>query len=489
MRKYSCLVSFGFTVSILLTITPVYQALCAVRSTPKNNVVQASDYPNRLGFDISSIPNFCAHEHWGCINSNGGYVPEMDGFRADLFSGARPQTPTSVWDIILDPYLTGWLFGEGRNPFAAANAAGFSSLSDWWNANPQAALDGFKEMATTSLMTGTFQCTARGIKFLYGVELQNFRLKDWQIADSLIRLKYSDMFSWYEMAMQKAHFTELIRPVQPEFYLQQQSPETARQELSFTHTILRIDPFMDMWKTESKRRDHLAQVAGIEPDDAKSWRLFIRYYFDLAEKNHTVGIKQLQAYRRDLDFKFRKDEEVKFRGNLNPNEVIIFQDWVMNECCRQANERKWVHQIHVGTHNLPASSPLPLGALGDRYPTMKIVMLHCWPYFKEAAFLAKNKPNFYIDNCWIPVLSPGFFGEALDTYLNYVPYNKIMLSHDCTTIEMAVGSSLFTREILEDKLLNQRNMLNLQDKELRNAALDMLQNNAVRLYGIGKEAK
>lgn len=439
-----------------------------------------------LGFDISALPNFCAHEHWGSFESTGGYLPESDGFRTDLVQGATPQIATSIWDIMLDPYLSGWFFGMGQNPYAAANAAGFSSQKEWWKADPKAALKAFETLATSSVMTGTFQCICRGIQFLYHTRLQDFKLEEWQKADSLIRSNYSGIFSWYRTAMKMANFTELIRPVHPEFYLQKQSDETADQELTFTHTIMRIDPFLDFWSVDNKRRDRLAKIAGVEPIDAKSWKAFLKFYFDLAERNHTTGIKQLQAYKRNLDFKSRKDEAVVFRGNLNSEEVMAFQDWVMNECCRLANDRHWVHQIHVGTHNMPNSSPLPLAALGDRYPDMKIVMLHCWPFFKEAAFLAKNKPNFYIDNCWMTVLSPSFLSEALDTYLNYVPFYKIMLSHDCTSVEMAVGSSLFTREILEDKLLIQKKMLKINDQQLRQAALDMLQNNAIRLYGIGK---
>jgi hypothetical protein len=64
-----------------------------------------------------------------------------------------------------------------------------------------------------------------------------------------------------------------------------------------------------------------------------------------------------------------------------------------------------------------------------------------------------------------------------------------MCSNDATSIEMAVGSSLFIREILEEKLSEQKALLNLTDEQLRAAALDMLQNNAVRVYGIGTEVK
>lgn len=443
---------------------------------------QVEKSTSKLGVNIYTMPNFCAHEHWGSIVSIGF---SNDGFRADVVPGAVPSSATSIWDIIIDPYLGGFM----GNPDEQVKASGYSSFKNWWNVNPQAALEKFREVVTPYILTGTFQCTCRGIQQLYDVNLLGFKLKDWQKADSLIKKNYSDLFSWYEAAMKEEHFTELIRPVQPEFYLQDQTGKTAKQELSFTHTIMRIDPFMDMWTKENKRRDNLAKSAGGNPMDANSWRKFLKFYFDLAEKCHTTGIKQLQAYMRNLDFKPRKDEDVKFRGDLTPEEVTIFQDWVINECCRLANERGWVHQIHVGTNNLPNSNPLPLAALADRYPNMKIVMLHCWPFFKESAYLAKFHSNIYIDNCWVPVLSTNFFDDALDTYLNYVPYNKIMLSHDCTSIEMAVGSSLYTREILEQRLLEQKSLLKLSNDAVRKVALDMLQNNAVLVYGIGEEAK
>ncbi len=444
----------------------------------------------RLGFDIYTIPNFCAHEHWGSIDAiGGGYVREYHGFYSDIYAGATPSASTSIWDLIFDPYFGGMMPDAGIDFDETIRSYGYSSQKLWWEANPKEALKGFESSVSPLLLNGTLQCILRGIEKLYDVKLLSFGLEEWLKADTLINSNYSEIFTWYQKAMKLANFSELIRPVQPEFYLMEHSTESKATELSFTHTILRVDPFLDFWNVENKRRDNLAKVAGVEPIDANRWRAFIQFYTDLAEKNHTAGIKSLQAYSRDLDFKFHKDEEVKFRGNLNHEEIKVFQDWIMNEFCRIANEKEWVHQIHVGTHNLKYSSPLPLEDLGKRYPRMKIVMLHCWPFTEEVALLAKNNSNFYIDNCWIPILSPAFCSQALDTYLNFVPYNKIMLSQDATSIEMAAGSSLFTREILEKKLLEQKSILNLTDEQLRIAALDMLHNNAVRVYGIGAEVK
>jgi predicted TIM-barrel fold metal-dependent hydrolase len=336
-------------------------------------------------------------------------------------------------------------------------------------------------------MTGGFKCTRKGILKLYGTDIGKFNLTDWKQIDFKIKQHYSNNFAWYQESMVKAHFSELIRPVHPEFYVQKESEASSRKELSFTHTILRIDPFLDLYQTKSPRRDVLSRIAGIEPADAQSWREFITRIFDLATHNHTTGIKQLQAYRRSLDYQPRMDTEVSFRGDLGQKDIIAFQDWVMHECCKQAHERNWVHQVHVGTNNIGHSSPLPLEALAGQYPHMNIVMIHCWPFLKEAGYLAKLVQNMYIDTCWLPVLNPAFFREALSMWLNYVPANKIMLAHDSTHVEMATGSSIFTRETLAEMLLQQQKNLQISTPELRRYAGDLLHNNAVRLYKIGKE--
>lgn len=441
----------------------------------------------RLAFGIDTLPMYCAHEHWGSISSiGGGYLPFYDGFYSDVYAGAEPDTSVSIWDLVADPYAGGLFYGDGFDMNALAVSHGFSSFNQWWMEKPAEALKGFQQGVAPMLLNGTLLTSLKGIEDLYDVRLTDFDVHEWRKADSLVCQKYGNLFEWYPEAMRKAHFSELIRPVQPEFYLLSQSSETKKKEEAFTQTILRIDPFLDFWSIEHARRDSLSKAAGVDPVDADSWRRFIRFYVDLAEKNHTTGIKSLQAYRRDLDFKVRDDGEVKFRGNLDPQQVTAFQDWVVNEFCRLANEKGWVHQIHVGTNNLPLSNPLPLSALGDRYPNMKIVMLHGWPYLNEVAFLAKNKPNFYIDICWLPVLSPAFLDEALDTYLNYVPYDKIMLSNDATTIEMAVGSSMYIRKLLAEKLMYQKENTGLANDLFRKAAYDMLYGNALRLYGVKK---
>ena len=159
----------------------------------------------------------------------------------------------------------------------------------------------------------------------------------------------------------------------------------------------------------------------------------------------------------------------------------------MHECCKQAHERGWPHQVHVGTNNLRQSSPLPLEDLGRRYPRMKIVMIHCWPFLDEAGWLAKHVPSIHIDTCWQPVLNPEFLRKALSTWINYVPLHKIACGHDATSVEMAVGSSLFTRETLAD-VLGAQSKLGFSGSDAVRAAAGFLHDNAVSIYGVGTKS-
>jgi predicted TIM-barrel fold metal-dependent hydrolase len=452
----------------------------SVSSSPEN----ATEKSNSQSLDLSSLPNFCSHEHWGSIDSIGTFP---GGFRADIVQGATPTRKTGLLDILLDPYFTGFLASSGVNPNEIAKQSGSAGIYALGAQSPVRALTLLRPAIERQKFTGAYQCIRRGLLRLYGVDIATYDPKAIAELDAAIANNYSQLFSWYQRAMAEAHFTNLIRIAQPEYYVREESPQTAAQEVSFTHTLMRIDPLLELWKDDSPRRNGLAKMTGVDPSSASTWREFIAKLFDLAQAHNGIGIKQLQAYTRPLEFQPRKDSEVIFRGDLSPTQVRAFQDWVVHECCKLAHDREWVHQIHVGTNNISECNPMPLVLLAKPYTRMNIVMLHCWPFLKEAGWLAKFYPNIYIDTCWQPVLNPAFLTEALMGWLNYVPMHKITCDHDATSVEMAVGSSLFTREIMAEALINTSRHLGMDNRDLKSAALDMLHNNAVALYRIGKE--
>ncbi len=462
MRQAAAGAAAGASVSIV----------AAAQDTRAGQKPAANPDTQPAGLDLSGIPNFCGHEHWGSIPAL-GMVDE--GFRADVLRGALPVRPVTLWDLVLDPYGWGWLTSGGSDLGEVMRAAGRKDFFAWWAEDPAGAFAAAKPLLERHRLTGVFRCTARGILALHGVDISTFDLASWSEADRRVTAVYDDIHAWHPEAMARAGFDAVVRPVHPEFYSRSDDENGERKEKDYLRTVMRIDPLPEMWKKKCVRRDQLADMTGVEPADAKSWREFIGRLLDRARDGGAAGIKQLQAYHRSLDFQHRDDGDVKFRGDLTPEEERAFGDWVVQECCKQAHDRRWPHQVHVGTNNLAQSSPMPLEALAKRYPAMQLVLLHCWPFLAESGHLAKQTPNIHLDTCWQAVLNPAFYGEAMRMWLGYVPAHKIMCAHDATSVEMAAGSALFVRETLAKEIAAVGGG--------RDTAPALLHDNAALLYG------
>ena len=59
------------------------------------------------------------------------------------------------------------------------------------------------------------------------------------------------------------------------------------------------------------------------------------------------------------------------------------------------------------------------------------------------------------------------------------------MSNDSTSIEMAVGASMITRNILSQELADQKEIADLNEDEVREIASKLLHNNAVEIYKTG----
>ncbi|MGI6380746.1 MAG: amidohydrolase family protein [Anaerolineae bacterium] len=434
--------------------------------------------------DLTSAPSYCAHEHWGSLASIG----MLHGwFRGDMQAGAEPSRRTGLLDVLLDPYLGGHMGAAGDAPDQLARERHGVGIHELAAVGLAAALQLARPSLQRQRFTGTYACIIRGCQMLHGTALDLQRPQSWQALDAHIAAAYADLHTWHPRAMAMAGFTDVIRPVQPEFYWDR--APAAERERRYLRTVLRIDPLLGFWQESCPRRARLVDWVGIDPVDAASWRAFLGALFDAAAAGGALGIKQLQAYTRDLAFAPRSDAEVRFRGDLSPDQARAFQDWIVHACCALAHERGWPQQIHVGTANLNGSSPLPLEALARRYPRMRLVLLHCWPFLDEAAWLAKYQPNVYLDGCWLPILSPAHLERALNTWLTYVPSHKLMVSHDATSIEMAAGAAATLRQLLAVALEQVQAWTGASAEEGEALAAAVLYDNAVQLYGSHSSAK
>ena len=435
--------------------------------------------------DLSDIPIFCGHEHWGSVGVIGF---ESGEFRADMVPGAEVQRPAGILDLVLDPHFGAMVRLVGGQPARVLeDALGLGDPVAAEARDPAATLRALRPTFESFYLTGAWQCLRRGILATHGYDLQSPDDGNIHALAQSVRLRYDNLFPWIAESMRKARLTQVIRPVHVEYYLAPNDTDGARREGELIRTTLRIDDFMSWWRLDHPRREIVARAIGVDPDNRRSWGEFLDRLFERARDRGAVGIKQMQAYRRSLDFPAPTPGEVVFRGDLSETEQLAFQNWVLHECCNRANALDWSHQIHVGTHNLPDSSPLPLEPLARRYGRMRLVLLHGWPYLAECGFLARTLPNVYLDPCWLNILNTQFLDQALRAWLGYVAASRIMISQNATSIEMAVGSAERTRQTLGVVLGDLGRQAGLEQADLRHLATDMLHNTAVEVYGIGEK--
>jgi phosphoglycolate phosphatase-like HAD superfamily hydrolase/predicted TIM-barrel fold metal-dependent hydrolase len=428
---------------------------------------------------LDAVPSYATHEHWSSLSSF-GMAPE--GFRADVLRGALPQRRSGLFDVLFDPYFGGWLAGAGVDIGRLAREAGVPDLFRTSPADLVRCWHALKPALSAFAMTGAYRALRTGLLALYGVDIENGSDAAIQQLDRQIGENYAGLYQWYETAMRRARLLRPIRPVHPEFFWRSDEHGDPEGETRVFRPILRVDPLLSLWEERSERRDGLAALTGVEPDGAASWRRFLQTLFERAASQGCVGIKQLQAYRRDLNFEPVADTAVVFRGALDTVQQRAFENWVMHECCKLANDHDWPHQIHTGTHNLPHSSPLPLAGMAQRYRRMPMVLLHCWPYLTESGWLAWQHPNVYLDGCWMPIINPAYLREALVRWLGLVPVTKVMCGHDSTSIEMAVGSVALVRSAIGEALDHAMREGVLSGRSAEGAAEDLLHRNAERLY-------
>jgi len=430
--------------------------------------------------EIEGIPDLCVHEHWGSLPSIGASAV---GFVADEYAGAA-SADVGLFDLLLDPYLHGFLAAGGFDTSALATELGCPHIEAAWRERPAEVLAATLPHLGNQRPVGTLTCLTEGVSLLYDLDLDGLSPANGAEISGRINGNYGRIFDWYLEARAKGGLLGPARPVSLSFMCETRAPDLAKQELSFTRPVLRIDDYLAPLSSGNPRMGYSAAKVGVEPADAPSWREFLRRVFEVADGAGCVGIKQLQAYSRDLDFSPTTDADVHFAPGT-PEAMRGHQNWIMHECCKLANGRGWPFQIHVGTNNLPRSTPLPLGQLISAYPRIRFILMHCWPYVDEAANLAKFHPNAYIDTCWLPILSPAHLERALQTYIGYVPAHKVMMSQDATSVELAVGAAAVSRRILAKVLAGRVGDGLLSEPQAVRLARRMLHDNADATHNMG----
>ena len=186
-----------------------------------------------------------------------------------------------------------------------------------------------------------------------------------------------------------------------------------------------------------------------------------------AREDGFVGLKTIAAYRGGLDL------------SLVHAEV---RDGLLNALEANATNDPLPVQVHCGFGDadlsLPLARPGLLKPLIERFDTTPFVLLHCYPFVREAGWLAHVYPNVFFDlSLTIPhVTQPA---TALREALELAPVSKLLYASDAArTPELYYLAAMWWRDALAEVLPE------LSGDDAEADARAILRDNAAALYGL-----
>ncbi len=214
-----------------------------------------------------------------------------------------------------------------------------------------------------------------------------------------------------------------------------------------------------------------------------------------------VALKSIAAYRGGLHVEPRSfgeaaaafpalKEIARRYGRLRLDNRPVL-DYLLRAALEEAATQELPVQFHVAfgddDADLRLAGPLQLRALlaDPAFRGVAFVLLHCYPYVREAGYLAALYAHVYIDvSLTVPLTAHGCaaaFGEALEL----APVSKLLFATDAHSVpELYFAGALHGRQGLArtlDGLLAEGIIGAAQAEE---AAQDILWRNAARLYQV-----
>jgi uncharacterized protein len=222
------------------------------------------------------------------------------------------------------------------------------------------------------------------------------------------------------------------------------------------------------------RIERVAEEAGDDRIEA------VRAEVDSARARGFAGLKTIAAYRGGLDLDALPEaSDSLLHGRIEGRAVaeVLLAALEANE----ATGDPLPVQVHTGFGDsdlhLPSANPGYLKPLLERFRETPFVLLHCYPYVREAGWLAHVYGNVFFDlSLTIPhVARPA---DALREALELAPVSKLLYASDAArTPELYYLAARWWREALAEVLPE-----SLPADEAEEAARLVLRENARALY-------
>ena len=210
-----------------------------------------------------------------------------------------------------------------------------------------------------------------------------------------------------------------------------------------------------------------------------------------------AAFKSIIAYRTGLDVTRPSDLELDRsfqqartnRGKLTEKHLLDAALW---RALRIATELELPVQFHTGYGDpdldLRLANPLHLRSMieAPELRALKIVLLHCYPFVREAGYLASVYGGVYLDlGLTIPYTSVAAMRASLQEALHLSPVTKLLISTDAQrTPELYWLAALWARRTIGTVMQQTVQDGDLSITEAEWASERLLWSNAAELYSL-----
>jgi predicted TIM-barrel fold metal-dependent hydrolase len=215
-----------------------------------------------------------------------------------------------------------------------------------------------------------------------------------------------------------------------------------------TFTLAEQGQATGITQREIIRLETLAESLIQEADDPREWLSAVRDALRAGIGRGAVGVKTICAYRATLRLQpvdtdalgvaFSAIRLRAERGELPRLSGSALCHALLFEAAQACRELDVPLQVHCGfgdpDEDLAETSPLGLRMLfiDSAYRGLRVALLHCYPYHREAAYLCSVFPDVYMDLSLAIPFAGLEGGRALREALGLCPTSKLLYASDAS---------------------------------------------------------
>jgi hypothetical protein len=427
---------------------------------------------------IKTIKKIDTHEH--LLPNNGFFI---------YLPGDYDQARTNFYHVVCRGYLGADLVSAGAPAKWDTEKMNQGNLDELW--------DLYGKYLPYARTTSYYHQLREGFRVLYGFNDMYFTPDNIKQLSRQLSSNYADFPKWFDTAFQKAGFALM-------FLDQWWNQFNVNIDTQHFALVFRVDNMVDYSILRSRYEKANSGDANNNPFLlARQWNLPVKTLkdylavcercFKMNVEHHAVAVKIGPAYTRTLDIEEVPSSEaeslyLKSADSMTPAQKKRLQDFMFHWVVKTAAASDLPVQIHTGYlagnyRSEGNANPMKLNPFMLAHPEAKFMLFHGgFPWYGTIAALAKNIPNVYVDMVWLPQISRETAVNALQQWLDCVPYNKMFCGWDGHHIEESVGGMAVTESVVAEVLADRINKGRLTVDAAKEIASAIFRENAIREF-------